>query len=129
MTPQSQKNSVIATGLTTGVWPHMGLKHASREKKLPMVIFFIFVHKNVYRIRFQKIKIGPLKGFNKTAFFSLFLMRKRFSIGQKWFLKPYFPLIGDMFVFRSGLRFSFLALAVPEPRVRNRQYDLFLTLG
>ena len=75
----------------------MGLKHASREKKLPMVNFFIFVHKNVYRIRFQKIKIGPLKGFEKKAFFSLLLMRKRLSGGHKWFLKPYFPLIRGMF--------------------------------
>ena len=56
---------------------HMGLKHASREKKLPMVNFLIFVHKNVYRIRFQKIKLGPLKGFEKRAFYSLLLMRKR----------------------------------------------------
>ena len=80
----------------------------------------IFVHKNVYRIRFQKIKIGPLKGFEKKAFFSLLLMRKRLSGGQKWFLKPYFPLIRGMFVFRSGLRFLFRALEVPEPRVRKR---------
>ena len=86
---------------------HMGLKHASIEKKCTMVIFLIFVHKNVYRIRFQKIIIGPLKGFEKKAFFSLLLMRKRLSGGQKWFLKPYFPLIRGMFVFRSGLRFSF----------------------
>ena len=98
----------------------MGLKHASREKKCSMVNFLIFVHKNVYRIRFQKIKIGPLKGFEKKAFFSLLLMRKRLSGGQKWFLKPYFPLIRGMFVFRSGLRFSFRALEVPEPRVRKR---------
>ena len=70
---------------------HMGREHASREKKLPIVIFFIFAHKNVYRIRFQKIKIGPWKGFEKKAFFSLLLMRKRLSGGQKWFLKPYFP--------------------------------------
>ena len=53
----------------------MGLKHASREKKLAVVNLFIFVHKNVYRIRFQKIKIGPLKGFEKKAFFSLLLTR------------------------------------------------------
>ena len=99
---------------------HMGLKHASREKKLSMVNFLIFVHKNVYRIRFQKIKIGPLKGFEKKAFFSLLLMRKRLSGGQKWFLKPYFPLIRGMFGLRSGLRFSFRALEVPEPRVRKR---------
>ena len=98
----------------------MGLKHASREKKCSMVIFLIFVHKNVYRIRFQKIKIGPLKGFEKKAFFSLLLMRKRLSGGQKWFLSPYFPLIRGMFVFRSGLRFSSQALEVPEPKVRKR---------
>ena len=97
------------------VFVHMGLKHASREKKCSMVNFLIFVHKNVYRIRFQKIKIGPLKGFEKKAFFSLLLMRKRLSGGQKWFLKPYFPLIRGIFVFRSGLRFSFRALEVPEP--------------
>ena len=47
---------------------HMGREHASREKKLPLVLFFIFVHKNVYRIRFKKIKIGPLEGFEKKAF-------------------------------------------------------------
>ena len=95
----------------------MGLKHASREKKLPMVIFLIFVHKNVYRIRFQKIKIRPLKGFEKKAFISLLLMRKRLSGDQKWFLKQYFPLIRGMFVFRSGVRFLFGAL---EVRVRKR---------
>ena len=47
---------------------HMGLEHASREKKFPMVNFLIFVHKNVHRIRFQEIKIRPLKGFEKFAF-------------------------------------------------------------
>ena len=67
----------------------------------------------------KKFKIGPLKGFEKKAFFSLLLMRKRLSGGQKWFLKPYFPLIRGMFVFRSGLRFLFRAL---EPRVRKRPY-------
>ena len=97
-----------------------GTRTCIKRKKLPMVNFLIFVHKNVYRIRFQKIKIGPLKGFEKKAFFSLLLMRKRLSGGQKWFLKPYFPLIRGMFVFRSGLRFSFRALEVPEPRVRIR---------
>ena len=100
----------------------MGLQASREKKKLPMVNFLIFVHKNIYRIRFQKIKIGPLKGFEKKAFFSLLLMRKRLSGGQKWFLKPYFPLIRGMFVFRSGLRFSFRALEVPEPRVRKRPY-------
>ena len=82
------------------------------------------MHKNVYRIRFQKIKIGPLKGFEKKAFFSLLLMRKRLSGGQKWFLRPYFPLIRGMFVFGSGLRFLSRALEVPEPRVRKRPFYL-----
>ena len=85
---------------TTAV--HMGLKHASREKKCSMVNFLIFVHKIVYRIRFQMIKIGPLKGFEKNAFFSL--LRR----------------IRGLFVFRGGPRFSFRALEVPEPRVRKR---------
>ena len=76
------------------------------------------MHKNVYRIRFQKIKIGPLKGFEKKAISSLLLMRKRHSGGQKWFLKPYFPLIRGMFVFGSILRFS--GTGSPEPRVRKR---------
>ena len=94
----------------------MGPEYASREKKLSMVNFLIFVHKNVYRIRFQKIKIGPLKGFEKKAFFSLLLMRNRLSGGQKWFLRPYFPLIRGMFLLKSGLRFSFWALEVPKPK-------------
>ena len=89
---------------------HMGPEYASREKILTMVIFFIFVHKNVYRIRFQEIKIGSLEDFEKIEFFPLFLMSKRLSSGQKWFLRPYFPLIRGMFVFRSGLRFSSRAL-------------------
>ena len=77
-------------------------------------------HMIMCRLRIQKIKIGRLGGFEKIDFFSFFLMRKRLSSGQKWFLRPYFPLIRGMFVFRSVLRFSFGALQVPEPRVRKR---------
>ena len=62
-------------------------------------------------------------GCNLAAVSLSLLMRKRLSGGQKWFLKPYFPLIRGMFVFRSGLRFSFRALEVPEPRVRKRPYE------
>ena len=47
---------------------HMGPEHASREKKLTMVIFLIFVQKNVSTIRFQEIKIRPLKAFEKMHF-------------------------------------------------------------
>ena len=41
-----------------------------QEKKIVHGNFLIFVHKNVYRIRFQKIKIGPLKGYmaSETTF-------------------------------------------------------------
>ena len=56
--------------------PH-GTRTCIKRKKCSMVNVLIFVHKNVYRIRFQKIKIGPFKGFEKKAFFSLILMRKR----------------------------------------------------
>ena len=84
-----------------------------------MVNFLIFVHKNVYRIGFQEIKIRPLKGFEKRAFFSLFLMRKRLSSGQKWFLRPYFPLIRGMFLLKSGLWFSFRALPVPKTKIED----------
>ena len=93
-----------------------------KRKKISMVNFSIFVHKNVNRIGFQEIKIRPWEGFEKKAFFSLFLMRKRLSGGQKWFLRPYFSLIRGMFVFRSGVRFLFGALEVPEPRVRKRRF-------
>ena len=48
----------------------------------------------------------------------------RLFSGQKWFLRPYFPLIRGMFVFRSGLRFSFRALDAPEPRMRKRLFSL-----
>ena len=49
---------------------------------------------------------------------------KRFSNGQKWFLRPYFPLIRGMFLLKIGLRFSFRALEVPQPRVRKRPLSL-----
>ena len=100
--------------IVTNMNLHMGPEHASREKKLMRVIFFIFVHKNVFTIRFQEIKISPLEGFEKIKFFSLFLIKKRLSSGQKWLLRPYFPLISGMLVFRSGLRFSFWAFKSEE---------------
>ena len=84
--------------------------------------FFFNRHMIMCRLRIQKMKIRNIGGFEKIEFFSLFLMRKRLSSGQKWFLRPYFPLIRGMFLLRSGLRFSFRALEVPEPRVRNRSF-------
>ena len=46
----------------------MGPEHASRDKKLPMVNFFIFGQMNIYIKGFQKMKIRPLKGFEKIEF-------------------------------------------------------------
>ena len=40
-----------------------------------MVIFFIFVLKNVYRLRFLDIKIRPSEGFELGPFFSHFFVR------------------------------------------------------
>ena len=94
----------------------MGPEHASREKKLSMVIF----------LNFQN---HEKSGVEKKAFFSLFLMRKRLSSGQKWFPRPYFPLNKGMFLLRSGLRFSFRSLEVPEPRVRKRPISLTKRAG
>ena len=68
------------------------------------------------------LKIRTMEPEKLGPFFLLFLIRKRLSIGQKWFLRPYFPPIRTIFVFRSGLRFSFRALEVAQPRVRKRSF-------
>ena len=53
---------------------HMGSEYVSREKKLSMVNFLIFVQKNVSTIRFQEIKIRPLKGFEKMRFLCFYII-------------------------------------------------------
>ena len=53
---------------------HMGREHASREKKLTMVIFLIFVQINIYIKGFQKMKIRPLKGFEKMRFLCFYII-------------------------------------------------------
>ena len=67
------------------------------------------------------LKIGPLEPQKLGPFFSIFLMRKATF---QWLLRPYFPLIRGMFPLRSGLRFLFRSLDVPEPRVRKRPLSL-----
>ena len=52
----------------------MGREHASRGKKLTMVIFFIFVQINIYIKGFQKMKIRPLKGFEKMRFLCFYII-------------------------------------------------------
>ena len=94
------------------------------EKKGPNGLIYIFWNPFLFIFLWTKIKknfkIGPLGPKEKINFFSFFLMRKRLSSGQKWFLRPHFPLIRSMFVFRRGLRFSFRALEVTEPRARKK---------
>ena len=94
----------------------------TERKKCITVDLFSNWHMIMCRLRIQELKIRKLGGFEKIDVFSFFLLRKRLSSGQKCFLRPYFPLIRGMFVFRSGLRFSFRALEVPKPRVRKRSF-------
>ena len=72
----STSTGLSPSTLTTFLLPlaHMGPEHASREKKLTMVIFLIFVQKNVSTIRFQEIKIRPLKGFEKMRFLCFYII-------------------------------------------------------
>ena len=67
--------------------------------------------------KYVNLKIELLQIFEKKSFSSLFLMRKPLSSDQKWFLRPYFPLIGGIFVLKSGLRFLFRALEVSIQKV------------
>ena len=97
---------------------HMSPENPSNPKKIPI----IFLKKNFQKSQDDSknvsLKIGSTSLQKFRPFFSLFLMRKPLSRGQKWFLRPYFPLIRGMFLLRSGLRFSFRALEVADPRVR-----------
>ena len=64
---------------------HMGREHASREKKLPMVNFLIFVQKNVSTIRFQEIKIRPFGDFEKMRFLCFYIIK---SMARKGYFGP-----------------------------------------
>merc|ERR1711884_292322 len=72
--------------------------------------------------KYVNLKIELLQIFEKKSFSSLFLMRKPLSSDQKWFLRPYFTLIGGIFVLKSGLRFLFRALEVPIRKVRKMTF-------
>ena len=72
--------------------------------------------------KYVNLKIELLQIFEKKSFSSLFLMRKPLSSDQKWFLRPYFPLIGGIFVLKSGLRFLFRALEVSIQKVRKSHF-------
>ena len=72
----------------------------------------------------RPVKSKKYPSFFKAKFSETARRFQNVSSSQKWFLRPYFPLIRGMFLFRSGLRFSFRALEVPEQRVRKRPLSL-----
>ena len=63
----------------------MGPEHASREKKVTMVKFLIFVQKNVSTIRFQEIKIRPFQDFEKRRFLCFYIIK---SMARKGYFGP-----------------------------------------
>ena len=81
------------------------LLNIHQEKKLTMVFFSFLCTKMYLELDSKRSKTG-VKGVLRNRLFLIFLHEKRLSSGQKWFLRPYFPLSRGMFVFRSGLRFS-----------------------
>ena len=63
----------------------MGSEYVSREKKLSMVNFLIFVQKNVSTIRFQEIKIRPFGDFEKMRFLCFYIIK---SMARKGYFGP-----------------------------------------
>ena len=102
-------------------WNHMGPEDPSIRKKYPSFLLMPNFRKLRDDSKYVSLKIGSWKPQKLGPFSSLFLMRKTLSSGQKWFLRPFSPLIRGMFLLRSGLRFSFRALEVPELGVRKRE--------
>ena len=64
---------------------HMGSEYVSREKKLSMVNFLIFVQKNVSTIRFQENKIRPFGDFEKMRFLCFYIIK---SMARKGYFGP-----------------------------------------
>ena len=103
---------------------HMGPEDPSSRKKYPIFLLMPNFRKLQEDSKNVSLQIRS-KGPQKLGPFSHFSSwEKRLSSGQKWFLRPYFPLIRGMFVLSSGLRFSFRALELPKPRVRKRSFSL-----
>ena len=86
-------------GLTTSQW----LIRLKTQKRFTGSKIGAIFWQITSRVTTKNLKIGQRGNFELGPFFSLFLMRKTLSSGQKWFLRPYFPLIGGMFALRSGL--------------------------
>ena len=86
---------------------HMGPEDPSNRKKYPFFLLMPNFRKLRDDSKYVSLKIGSWKPQKLGPFSSLFLMRKTLSSCQKWFLRPFPPLIRGMFPFRNGLRFWF----------------------
>ena len=106
-------------GNTHGSW-----SNPSNRKKYSSFLLMPNFRKLQEDSKNVSLKIGSWKPQKLGPFSHFSSWEKRLSSGQKCFLRPYFPLIRGMFLLRSGLRFSFRALEVPEPRVRNKSFSL-----
>ena len=95
-------------------WPPPATNNFYRAWRSPKKVLMQKSQKFCADFKYVNLKIELLQIFEKKSFSSLFLMRKPLSSDQKWFLRPYFPLIGGIFVLKIGLRFSF------RVRVRKR---------
>ena len=109
---------------------HVGPEDMSNRKRDPDILFWPSCWIWCEDSEYVDFKIGPCRPKKLGPIFSLFLMRKPLSNGQKWFLRPYVPLIRGMFLLRSGLSFSFFAWTESEEKATfTHWYGLFLTLG
>ena len=58
-----------------------------------------------YRIILQIFKIGPLQEFEKNiVLFSCTMLRKKLYSDQNWFLRPFSPLIGGIYMIIWSLK-------------------------
>ena len=100
-----------------------GLRTCIKRELIHYGIFFYFRSQKYKYKWIPKDLNGHIRGFLVTALFLTFPHEKRLSSGQKWFLRPYLPLIRGMFVMRSGVR-SYSE----EKFILVSENDLFLTL-
>ena len=121
--PSNKKNTIKAGGSTA-----TKMSTGWMDGWIPLRLLRLLEHLAVLKIpiiffkdKFS-LKIGKTSSQKLGPFFSLFPTKKKLSNGQKWFLRPHFPLIWGIFLLRSGLSFLFWELKVPEPSVRKRPF-------
>ena len=100
------------------------LKGWKPKKNSPGLRLVPFFWKITSRVTTKKLKNGQRGNFELGPLFSFFLTRKTLSSGQKWFLRPYFPLFRGMFLLRSGLRFLYVKVAFSSLSILIRNIPL-----